>query len=62
LRGKISPHDRTGGAGVTTMLRRVDWGEIPAYTPPADAGPRAVVAGWLINATFLLGLMLACAA
>ena len=43
-----------------TTMRRVDWGEVPAYTPPADAGLRALVAGWMINATFLLGLMLAC--
>jgi len=47
---------------MTTTMRRVDWGEVPAYAPPADAGPKAVAAGWMINATFLLGLMLACSA
>jgi hypothetical protein len=43
-----------------TTIRRVDWGEVPAYAPPADAGPRALVAGWMINAALLVGLMLAC--
>ena len=45
-----------------TTIRRVDWGEVPAYTPPADTGPRALVAGWMINATLLVALMLACPA
>jgi hypothetical protein len=61
-RGKVGLLDRTGGAGMTTTMRRLDRVEAPTYAPPADTGPRAVAAGWMINATFLLGLMLACSA
>jgi hypothetical protein len=43
-----------------TTIRRVDWGEVPGYAPPADTGLGALAAGWVINATFLLALMLAC--
>ena len=42
--GNVKPLDRTGGAGMTTTMRRADWVEAPTYTPPAGTSFRSALA------------------